>query len=286
MKITDILNSGKRTLSFEVFPPKKEVNLDKFKHTIFSIGDLNPDFMSVTYGAGGGVSQFTADIVNGLQQQGTDCIAHLTCVSSTKEHVQNMLQLYKENGIENILALRGDYPEGFDKSTMVYEHASDLIPEIKEAGDFCVGGACYPIKHPDSRTSREDIEFLKLKIDAGCEFLTTQMFFDNNVYYNYLWRLKNAGIDVPVIAGIMPITTPQQIGRVVDISSSPLPQGFIRILEEFGDNPEQIKQAGISYATQQIVDLYANGVQAVHVYSMNKPEVAAEIQSRVSALVG
>lgn len=287
MKITDILNSGQRSLSFEVFPPKTGAAYDKMKFASYKIAELHPSFMSVTYGAGGGTSQFTVDIADGIKAMGETVIAHLTCVSSTKEYVHNMLTQYKEHGIENILALRGDIPEGFDYDTMEYRYASELISEIKEQGyDFCIGGACYPEKHPEAATSKEDIINLKHKVDAGCEFLTTQMFFDNDVYYNFLYRLREAGVDVPVIAGIMPITHPSQIGKVLDISKTALPQRFLRIVDTFGDNPETMRQAGIAFATEQIIDLFANGVNAVHVYSMNKPDVAAEIQANVSAIIG
>lgn len=285
MKIIDILNSKKRSLSFEVFPPKNGTNYDKMKFASYKIAELHPSFMSVTYGAGGGTSEFTLDIAKGIQNMGETAIAHLTCVSSTREHVRKMIELYKENGIKNILALRGDIPEGFNHDDMVYHYASELIADIKEHGDFCIGGACYPEKHPEARTSQEDIMNLKKKVDEGCEFLTTQMFFDNDVYYNFLYRLRNAGVDVPVIAGIMPITSPQQIGKILDISKTALPQRFVRIVDAFGDDPETMRQAGIAFATEQIIDLFANGVKAVHVYSMNKPDVAAEIQDNLSSII-
>lgn len=287
MKIIDILNSGSRSLSFEVFPPKTGETYDKMKYVSYKIAELHPSFMSVTYGAGGGTSQYTVDIAKGIKSVGENVIAHLTCVSSTREHVRNMLNAYQECGIENILALRGDIPEGFNYDEMQYRYASELIYEIKDhGGDFCIGGACYPEKHPEAASSREDIQNLKTKVDAGCEFLTTQMFFDNDVYYNFLYRLREAGVEVPVIAGIMPITHPSQIGKVLDISKTALPQRFLRIVDTFGDSPQTMRQAGIAFATEQIIDLFANGVKAVHVYSMNKPDVAAEIQANVSAIIG
>lgn len=286
MKITDIIKSEGFHLSFEVFPPKTSDTFDKLKPAIDEITGLDPDFMSITYGAGGGTSQFTADVAAGIEQMGVTALAHITCVSSTKEFLENMIDVYKERGIENILALRGDIPEGLDPSTMEYHYASDIIEVIRNKGDFCIGGACYPEVHPESLNSRADIEHLKMKVDAGCEFLTSQMFFDNDHFYNFMWRLREAGIQVPVIAGIMPITSPNQIEKVLQKSNASYPHDFIHILDRFGDDAKALKQAGIAYATSQIIDLYANGVQAVHLYTMNKPEVAREIKKNVSDIIG
>ena len=256
------------------------------KFAIEEIADRKPSFMSVTYGAGGGTSKYTVDIARDIREKGVTSIAHLTCVSSSRQQVRGMLDKLRENGIENILALRGDIPEGLDRSRMEYRYASELVTEIKEYGGFCIGGACYPETHPESSSSIEDIANIKKKVDAGVEFLTTQMFFDNDIYYNFLYRLREAGVDVPVIAGIMPITSAKQIERVVSISQNALPQRFLRIVDRFRDNPKAMKQAGIAYATEQIVDLYANGVKAVHIYSMNNPSVVEALQNNVSEIIG
>ena len=286
MKIIDIIKAEKPTLSFEVFPPKTSDNFESVREATEKIAALCPDFMSVTYGAGGGTSEFTSSIAQNIQNKtGVPVLAHLSCVSSTKDEIHRQLDALKEKGIENILALRGDIPQGMSKEHLDYTFASELTADIKEYGGFCIGGACYPESHPESETSFKDIEYLKAKVDAGCEFLTTQMFFDNNALYNFIYRARNAGIDVPVVAGIMPVTNPKSIKRICAISGTALPQRFIRIVERYGDNPEAMKQAGIAYATEQIIDLYANGVRAVHVYSMNKPDVAQKISENISAII-
>ncbi len=286
MKITDIINKDRLSLSFEVFPPKTDDKFETVKFAIEKIAVRRPSFMSVTYGAGGGTSKYTVDIARDIKEKGVTSIAHLTCVSSGRQQIKAMLDRLRENGIENILALRGDIPEGLDRSRLEYRYASELVTEIKEYGGFCIGGACYPETHPESSSSMEDIANIRKKVDAGVEFLTTQMFFDNDIYYNFLYRLREAGVGVPVIAGIMPITSARQIERVVSISQNALPQRFLRIVDRFRDNPKAMKQAGIAYATEQIVDLYANGVKAVHIYSMNNPSVVEALQNNVSEIIG
>ena len=287
MKVSEILKNKHPVLSFEVFPPKTSDSFESVKSATEKIAQLHPDFMSVTYGAGGGTSTYTLSIAENLKNQyNVTTVAHLTCVSSTKEAVGNQLQKLKEAKIENILALRGDIPEGLeDRSQWSYHYANELITDIKAAGDFCIGGACYPEGHVESETVAEDIRHLKQKVDAGCDFLTTQMFFDNNVFYNFLYKIREAGITVPVIAGIMPVTNGKQIKRICQLSGTYLPQRFKQIVDTFGSNPDAMKQAGIAYATEQIIDLYANGIPAVHVYSMNKPEVAAKIKENLSCII-
>lgn len=285
MKLTDIINSDRLSLSFEVFPPKTSDTFESVKTATEEIARLEPSYMSVTYGAGGGNSQYALQIAENLKAKGVTPLAHLTCVSSTKSEINAHLNDFKNNGIENILALRGDRPKDETQLKTDYSYASELIKDIKAFGGFCIGGACYPESHPESESSFKDIENLKLKVEAGCEFLTTQMFFDNNIYYNFLYRLNNAGINVPVVAGIMPVANPNSIKRICRISGSLLPQRFIRIVDRFGDNPEAMLDAGIAYATEQIVDLFANGVKAVHVYSMNKPEVAAKIKENIKSII-
>ena len=289
MKITDLLNQNKPLLSFEVFPPKTESGFESVKSATEEIAKLRPSFMSVTYGAGGGTSKYTLEIAKNIKKTyGVPTLAHLTCVSSTRETVRERIGEIKAAGIQNIMALRGDLTpemENGDRSLWDYRHAIDLIHDIKSGGDFCLGGACYPEIHPESENQREDIKYLKEKVDAGLSFLTTQMFFDNNLLYNFLYKIREAGITVPIVPGIMPITNAKQVERAIKLSGSFMPVRFKALVDKFGHNPDAMRQAGIAYATDQIIDLYANGINAVHVYSMNKPDVAKAIQSNVSEII-
>ncbi len=291
MKIIDIIKTDTPTLSFEVFPPKTETSFESVKTATEEIAKLRPSFMSVTYGAGGGTSKYTLDIAKNIKNlYGVPTLEHLTCVSSTKATVSQKIAEIKAAGIENVMALRGDIPEALknsDRNGWDYAHAIDLVRELKDAkADFCIGGACYPEIHPESKNQKEDIKYLKEKVDAGCDFLTTQMFFDNNLLYNFLYKIREAGITVPIVAGIMPITNANQVARAIELSGSFMPQRFKSLVDKFGQNPDAMKQAGIAYATDQIIDLYANGIHAVHVYSMNKPDVAMKIQSNLSDILG
>lgn len=289
MKLCDIFNKGGYSLSFEVFPPKTDDVYDSVKTATEEIAALKPSFMSVTYGAGGGTSKYTLRIAEDIKNDyGVTSLAHLTCVSSTKETVRERIAAFKAAGIENVMALRGDIPKNRldeDRSQWDYHHAIELVRELKEQGDFCIGGACYPEVHPESANQKEDIRYLKEKVDAGCDFLTTQMFFDNNLLYNFLYKIREAGITVPVVAGIMPITSASQVSRAIKLSGSFMPQRFKSLVDTFGSDNEAMKQAGIAYATDQIIDLFANGVTNVHVYSMNKPDVARKIQSNLSSIL-
>ncbi|MBQ2528911.1 MAG: methylenetetrahydrofolate reductase [Treponema sp.] len=285
MKISEILKSENFGLSFEVFPPKTETAYESVQAAVDSIADNKPSFMSVTYGAGGGTSEYTVSIAREIQQKNVVALAHLSCISSTRKDVETQLVKLRDAGIENILALRGDIPQGMSVDNLEYHYASELASDIKKFGGFCIGGACYPEGHPDSKNQKEDIENLKKKIDAGCEFLTTQMFFDNNIMYNYLYKLRSAGINVPVLPGIMPVTNGKQIERILKLSGSCLPPRFKFISDKFGDDPEAMTQAGIAYATEQIIDLFANGITHVHVYSMNKGIVAKKIRENLSSIV-
>lgn len=291
MKLTRLFERNTLSLSFEVFPPKTDTAFDSVREATEAIAKLAPSFMSVTYGAGGGTSRYTLDIARNIKETyGVPTLAHLTCVSSTRETVRERIRDMQAAGIENVMALRGDLTpdmEGRDRSGWAYRHAVDLIRDIKESGaDFCIGGACYPEVHPESRDQREDIRYLKEKVDAGCEFLTTQMFFDNNLLYNFLYKIREAGITVPVIPGIMPITNGNQVARAIKLSGSFMPVRFKSLVDKFGSSPAAMKQAGIAYATDQIIDLFANGVKNVHVYSMNKPDVALGILNNLSDILG
>ena len=290
MKLTELFKDNKLSLSFEVFPPKTDTAFESVKSATEEIAKLRPSFMSVTYGAGGGTSKYTLDIAKNIKANyGVPTLAHLTCVSSTRETVRERIEDMKAAGISNVMALRGDIPAGLenaDRSHWDYKHAVELVRELKESGaDFCIGGACYPEIHPESACQKEDIKYLKEKVDAGCSFLTTQMFFDNNLLYNFLYKIREAGITVPIIPGIMPITNGNQVERAIKLSGSFMPQRFKSLVDKFGTTPAAMKQAGIAYATDQIIDLFANGITNVHVYSMNKPDVAEAIKNNISHIL-
>lgn len=291
MKLIDIIRQDTLSLSFEVFPPKTDSAFESVKHAVEEIAALRPAFMSVTYGAGGGTSQYTLDIAKNIKERyDVPTVAHLTCVSSTRATVKEKIAAIKAAGIQNIMALRGDIPKELleaDRSEWDYRYAVDLIRELRESNpDFCIGGACYPEIHTESVNQKEDIRRLKEKVDAGCDFLTTQMFFDNHLLYNFLYKIREAGITVPVIAGIMPITNANQVERAIQLSGSFMPQRFKSLVDKFGSDPAAMMQAGIAYATDQIIDLFANNITNVHVYSMNKPEVARKIQGNLSDILG
>ena len=291
MKIIDILKDEKMMLSYEVFPPKQETSFENVKAATEEIATLNPSFMSVTYGAGGGVSNYTLDIAKNLKDKyNVPMLAHLTCVSSTKELVEKRIEDMAAAGIKNVMALRGDLTEEMkeeNRDHWDYNYAVQLVRQLKESPyDFCIGGACYPEVHPESINQREDIKHLKEKVDAGVDFLTTQMIFDNNLFFNFLYKIREAGITVPIIPGIMPITNAKQVERAIKLSGSFMPVRFKSLVDKFGSDPDAMRSAGIAYATDQIIDLYANGITNVHVYSMNKPDVARGIKNNVADILG
>lgn len=287
LKIKDLLLSDRVTVSCEIFPPKAGADISRIDTIVQKIAALHPDFISVTYGAGGSTSKRTLEIATKIQNTyHIPALAHLTCVSSTKEDITSMLGKMKENGIENILALRGDIPQDSDfPSPAQYHYASELIQDIKTQGDFCIGGACYPEGHVECEHKEDDIDFLKRKVECGCDFLTTQMFFDNNVLYHFLYRVLSKKINVPIIAGVMPVINSRQIKRSCELSGTALPPRFKAIADKFSDKPKAMKQAGIAYATEQIIDLISNGVNHIHLYTMNNPEIAAEIMGNLSAII-
>ena len=286
MKITEIISGKSPSLSFEIFPPKNTTELESVRRAAWEISRLSPSFMSVTYGAGGTTANFTLEIADMVENEyNVTALAHLTCLTSCKDTIKERLGKLRERGIENILALRGDRPQEMSEIKGEYRYASELVADIKEYGGFCIGGACYPEGHPESARQRDDIMNLKIKADAGCEFFTTQMFFDNNILYNFMYKIREAGIKVPVIAGIMPVTNGAQIKRIYSMSGTMLPTRFIQIVDRYSDNPTAMIQAGIAYATEQIIDLFANGINAVHIYSMNKPEVASSIAKNISEII-
>ncbi len=285
MKVSELLKSDKVTISVELFPPKKGSQLENYKAIVGRMAELKPSYISCTYGATGGTSDYTVEIADTINSYGIPAIAHLTCASSTKGKVQSVIKELKDRKIENILALRGDIPEDADFPLPdQYHHAIELIGEIKEIGDFCIGGACYPEGHPEAATMEEDLQHLKEKVEAGCDYLTTQMFFDNNIYYRFLYKALAKGINVPVVPGIMPVTNAAQVKRTISLTGNLVPAKFLSIVDRFGSNPEAMKQAGIAYATEQIIDLIANGVNHIHIYSMNKPDVAGAIMDNLSKI--
>lgn len=287
MKISEVLKQDKPTLSFEVFPPKKDTDFAQVEAASTQIAALNPSYMSVTYGAGGSTKGLTIRLAEEIQKKyDVATIAHLTCVCAGKDSIRQALSDMKAAGIENILALRGDIPRDYEGEVFTdFAHASELAELIKASGDFCVGGACYPEVHPDSLDRNADIEGLKRKVEAGCEYLTTQMFFDNNIFFNFMYRIREAGITVPVIPGIMPITKRAQVKNAVKLSGCNVPERFKNIVDRFGDTESAMSQAGVAYATDQIIDLIANGVNHIHIYSMNKPEIAKAIQDNLSEII-
>ena len=289
MKLIELLRSSRPSVSCELFPPKPGTALLDAPTVVRRMAALHPAYMSVTCSAGGSGTggANTADMANEAQNvNGITALAHLTCVGASRAQIYRSLEDLKKLGIENILALRGDIPAGgvFPQSDG-YHHASEQAAEIRAFGGFCIGGACYPEGHPESATLVEDIDNLKYKIDAGCEFLTTQMFFDNNELYRYLFRLRRAGIEVPVVAGIMPVTNAAQIQRITHLSGSKLPARFRAIIDRFGGDSTAMQQAGVAYATEQIIDLLSNGVDHVHIYTMNKPEIAGRIMANLSEIL-
>ena len=287
MKISDKLHDGKVHISFEVFPPKTDAGVESVWRATGALSMMNPAFISVTYGAGGGTSKNTVKLASHIQNAlGIPSIAHLTCVSSTKEEVANMLQEIKTEGIQNIMALRGDIPDqAAFPSPGQYHYAYELIQQIRESGVFCIGAACYPEGHPESASRESDIQHLKEKVACGVDFMTTQMFFDNDVFYDFLEQVRDAGIEVPVLPGIMPITSGKQVQRIGVLSGAALPKRFRTMIEKFGENDAAMKQAGIAFATEQIIDLIANDVKNIHIYTMNKPEIAAAILANISEII-
>lgn len=286
MTITQILEKKKTTVSFEIFPPKKQDTFDSVLEAVKELSELNPDFMSVTYGAGGSTRGNTVEVASKILSFETPALAHLTCVGNARTDVEETIDALEKNKVQNVLALRGDKPKDSPEPATVdgLHHASDLVQILKQRG-FCVGGACYPEGHPESANREEDIENLKYKIDAGVDFLTTQMFFDNNMLYSYLYRLQTKGIHVPVIAGIMPITNSAQVSRMVKLSSAYVPAKLLAICDRFAEKPQAMWQAGIAYATDQIIDLISNGVRGIHIYTMNKPAVARAIMRNIDSIV-
>jgi len=286
MLIKDILNSKPVTFSCELFPPKIGTDLQKADVVVEKTAALRPDFISVTCGANGGNTENVLRMAKHANDCGSVGLAHLTCVSASREGIARRIAEMKDAGIYNVLALRGDLPEGMEKpEDACFQHANELVELLKGSGVFSVGGACYPECHPESASQAEDIINLKRKVDAGCDFLTTQMFFDNDLLYRFLNKLSKAGVDVPIIAGIMPVTSGRQVARITGLSGALMPPRFRNMLDCYGNNDAAMEQAGIAYACEQISDLVANGIRGIHIYTMNKPEIAGKILNNLSSVL-
>lgn len=288
MKIKDKLNEKKPLISFEIFPPKANYPVDTIYNTIDELYNLNPDFMSVTYGAGGSTKDKTVEISSYIQNKyNLTSIAHVTCISSTKNELDNILNSLKENNVQNVLALRGDYPKDFAPGDFPgdgYKNSAELIEYFKINSDLGIGAACYPEKHPDAKDLNSDIDFLKRKMDAGADFLVTQMFFDNELFYDFYDKAQKKGINLPIITGIMPILNKRQIDTIINLTGNSIPKKFRRLLEKYENNPEALKEAGMSYAVSQIIDLLSWGIDGIHIYTMNKPSTARKILGSITAI--
>ena len=285
MKISEILSRPGPSVSFEVFPPRRDMPMEPVLEAVRTLAQCRPSFMSVTYGAGGGANANTIRLAEYVQKEcGVTALAHLTCLASDRDRIAGEISSLRRAGIENVLCLRGDDAGGPESGRRDFTYAADLVKAMRPS-NFCLGGACYPECHPECAHIDDDIANLRRKVDAGLDFLTTQMFFDNNVYFRYLARLRSEGITIPVIAGIMPVANGGQIERICKLSGTVLPPRFKAIVDRFGGDPASMISAGVAYATEQIVDLFANGVNAVHVYTMNKPEIAARITANLKGII-
>ncbi len=286
MKIPALFGKGKTVFSFEVFPPKNTTPIESIYHTLDELKKLTPDFISVTYGARGtSADTMTCDIASYIQNElGITSAAHLTCVYSDRELILERLKQLKERNVENILALRGDINPDIPR-LHDFEYASDLTRFIKENGDFHVSGACYPECHIEAENLDKDIENLKIKIEAGAEHLMSQLFFDNSVFFNFLEKARAAGVNVPIEAGIMPVTNAKQIQRMVSMCGASLPAKFSKTMQRYENNPEALRDAGIAYAIDQIVDLISSGVDGIHLYTMNNPYVAGKISESIKNML-
>lgn len=279
MRITEKLMVKDQLISFEVFPPKTDSAFESIEWSVRELSAHNPDFMSVTYGAGGGTSQYTTKIASLIKNRlDTTALAHLTCASTPIDTINQILDTLKENHIDNVLAMRGDIPQGYEKPQgEYYTYAYELVKHIKDYGYFDIGGACYPECHPECDSLEKDIDNLKNKVDCGVDFLITQLFYDNDIFYSFLEKVRKKGIYAPVFAGIMPITNIKQIDRITCLSGTKLPSEVTDFLEKYKDNPQDLEKAGLDFAIKQINDLLSNGVNGIHIYTMNKPYVARTV---------
>ncbi len=287
MHIVDLLTDNNVHLSCEVFPPKEFARVEEARQVVRDIAALRPAYVSVTYGAAGKTPQFTRELAQTVQDAGVPALAHLTCINDTVPKIGDVLGDLEASGVSNVLALRGDIPEGatFPQGDH-FTHAAELVAYVKKRGGFCVGAACYPEGHPEAGNRAADLARLKEKVDAGVDFLTTQMFFDNATLYNFMYRALKAGIRVPIGAGVMPVVNAKQIRRIASLSGASLPARFWSMVDRFGDDPASMRQAGVAYATEQIIDLIANGVNNIHLYTMNRVDVAQDVFRNLGSIIG
>ncbi len=287
MYIKNVLDKKRPSISFEIFPPKKNYPIDTIYDTINDLSELNPDFISVTYGAGGSTKDTTSEVASYIQSKKQTALAHLTCLTSSKDEIDDILSYFENNNVKNILALRGDYPHKKNSKDIThndYKYAQDLIYHIKEWGEFCIGAACYPEKHPESTSIEKDLYHLKSKVEAGTDFLITQLFLDNNIFYDYAEKLQKKNINVPILAGILPVLNIKQISKITSLTECTLPDKFKRIISKYEHNPEALKEAGTAYAIEQIIDLLSWGIDGIHIYTMNKPIIARNIINNISII--
>lgn len=288
MLIKDKLKNKKPLISFEIFPPKKDYPVETIYNTIDALNDMKPDFISVTYGAGGSTKDTTVEIASFIKSKyNLSPLAHLTCLTSTKEEIEEILESLKASGVKNILALRGDHPqESTYKGPNHYKYAKDLIRQIRKRDEFCIGAACYPEKHLECKSLYKDLVHLKEKVDEGVDFLITQLFFDNEIFYRFKERADKLNINTPILAGILPVLNRNQIEKITSLTGCTLPKKFIRILEKYEHQPEALKEAGIAYAIEQIIDLLSWGVDGIHVYTMNRPKTTRRILESIRTIRG
>ncbi len=287
MRINEEFANKNPLISFEIFPPKTDYPVSTIFYTIDDLYTLEPDFISVTYGAGGSTKDKTVDISSYIQNKyDLTSLAHITCISSTKAETESLLKSLKDKNVQNVMALRGDYPvdPGINIPEDRFKNSVELIEHIKKTTDFCIGAACYPEKHPDAKTLDDDIDFLKRKMDAGADFFTSQMFFDNEVFYDFYDKTQKKGINIPIVAGIMPILNKRQLATVKRLTGNSVPKKLMRILERYENDPEALYEAGMSFAVSQVIDLLSWGVDGIHIYTMNKADTARKILGSITAI--
>lgn len=288
MYLSELFGQKKAVVSFEIFPPKVTSSIDVIYDTIDALAPLRPDYISVTYGAGGSTTKTTVEIASIIENKyNINSLAHITCSSSSQGEIDKILTDLGKKNVSNILALRGDLPrssEGDGVKVRDFQYASELSQYISNHYHFCLGGACYPEGHPECPALDQDVENLKRKVEAGVRFLITQLFFDNEMFYRFKERVDRRGIKIPIQAGIMPVTNRKQIERIVELTNAKIPKKLTRILDKFEHNKEAIKDAGIAYATEQIVELLANDIDGIHIYTMNRPQVAKDIMRNLDSL--
>ena len=286
MEITQLYKQNQPAMSCEIFPPKEFSKVEEVKRVVDGLCAIRPAYISVTYGAAGNTPHFTRELSQYVEKGGVPALSHLTCINNPIQQVKAVLDELEAAEIRNVLALRGDLPQGMEfPKKGHYLHAWELIAAIKKRGGFSVGAACYPEGHPEAPSRDKDLEYLRMKQDAGADFFTTQMFFDNNVLYQFLFRALKKGVSLPISAGVMPVVRAKQIRRIVALSGASLPPRFLTILDRFGDDPASMEKAGVAYATDQIIDLIANGVNHIHLYTMNRPDIAAAIRHNLGSIL-